>query len=107
MHAPARSSPRLLSRLVLLAVGIALGAGVATAHFLGLLTPVYHRLGLHSLHVQPNQSQGAETMAGGGHAGHAGHGGMSMPRAGGGEPSQIAGYSVVQISPERQQRIGV
>jgi Cu(I)/Ag(I) efflux system membrane fusion protein len=46
-------------------------------------------------------------MAGGGHAGHAGHGGMSMPQGGGGEPSQIAGYSIVQISPERQQRIGV
>jgi Cu(I)/Ag(I) efflux system membrane fusion protein len=32
---------------------------------------------------------------------------MSMPQAGGGEPSPTPGYSVVQLSPERQQRIGV
>jgi Cu(I)/Ag(I) efflux system membrane fusion protein len=32
---------------------------------------------------------------------------MSMPQVGGGEPSKIPGYSVVQISPERQQLIGV
>jgi Cu(I)/Ag(I) efflux system membrane fusion protein len=32
---------------------------------------------------------------------------MSMPQAGGGEPSEIPGYSVVQINPDRQQLIGV
>ena len=39
MEAQARPPRRLVSRLVLLAVGIALGAGFATAHFTGLLTP--------------------------------------------------------------------
>jgi Cu(I)/Ag(I) efflux system membrane fusion protein len=32
---------------------------------------------------------------------------MSMPQTGGGEPSPIPGYSIVEISPERQQLIGV
>jgi Cu(I)/Ag(I) efflux system membrane fusion protein len=32
---------------------------------------------------------------------------MSMPPAGGGEPSKLPGYSVVQITPDRQQLIGV
>jgi Cu(I)/Ag(I) efflux system membrane fusion protein len=32
---------------------------------------------------------------------------MTMPQAGSGEPSKIPGYSVVEISPERQQLIGV
>jgi Cu(I)/Ag(I) efflux system membrane fusion protein len=32
---------------------------------------------------------------------------MSMPQAGDGEPSKIPGYSIAQISPERQQSIGV
>jgi Cu(I)/Ag(I) efflux system membrane fusion protein len=110
MEALARPPRRLVSRLVLLAFGVALGAGLATAHFTGHLTPLYHRLWLHSLHGQPDQPQGGDTTASGaraGHAGHAGHGGMSMPQVGGGEPSKILGYSVVQISPERQQLIGV
>jgi Cu(I)/Ag(I) efflux system membrane fusion protein len=95
---------------VVLAFGAALGAGLATAHFTGLLTPLYHQLGLHSLHGELDQPQGGDTVASGAHAGHAehaGHGGMSMPQVGGGEPSKIPGYSVVQISPERQQLIGV
>jgi Cu(I)/Ag(I) efflux system membrane fusion protein len=107
MEAQARPPRRLVSRLVLLAFGVALGAGLATAHFTGRLTPLYHRLGLHSLHGGPDQPQGGDTAASGAHAGHAGHGGMSMPQVGGGEPSKIPGYSVVQISPERQQLIGV
>jgi Cu(I)/Ag(I) efflux system membrane fusion protein len=50
-------------------------------------------------------------MAGGAHTGHAGHGGMNMPgmemsETGRGEPSKLSGYSVVQISTERQQLIG-
>jgi Cu(I)/Ag(I) efflux system membrane fusion protein len=32
---------------------------------------------------------------------------MSMPQTGGGEPSKVPGYSIVQISAERQQLIGV
>jgi Cu(I)/Ag(I) efflux system membrane fusion protein len=107
MEAQIRPPRRLVSRLVLLITGVALGVGIATAHFTGRLTPLYHRLGLHSLHDGSDQPEGGEAMAGGAHAGHAGHGGMSMPQAGGGEPSPIAGYSVVQISPERQQLIGV
>ncbi len=107
MEAQARPPRRLVSRLVLLAVGIALGAGFATAHFTGLLTPLYHKLGFHSLHGGPDQSQGGEPMAGGAHAGHAGHGGMSMPKTAGGEPSKVPGYSVVMLTPGRQQLIGV
>jgi Cu(I)/Ag(I) efflux system membrane fusion protein len=104
METQARPPRRLVSRLVLLAFGVALGAGLATAHFTGSLTPLYHRLGLHSLHGGPDQPQVGDTAASGAHAGH---GGMSMPQVGGGEPSKIPGYSVVQISPERQQLIGV
>jgi Cu(I)/Ag(I) efflux system membrane fusion protein len=107
MEAQARPPRRLVSHLLLLAVGVALGAGFASAHFTGRLTPFYHRLGLHSLHDGPHQPQDEPTTASGAHAGHAGHGGMSMPPMGGGEPSKISGYSVVPISPERQQLIGV
>jgi Cu(I)/Ag(I) efflux system membrane fusion protein len=107
MEALARPPRRLVSRLVLLAFGVALGAGLATAHFTGLFTPLYHRLGLHSLHGAPDQPQGGDATASGAHAGHAGHGGMSMPQVGGGQPSQIPGYAVVTLSPQRQQLIGV
>jgi membrane fusion protein, copper/silver efflux system len=107
MEAQARPPRRLVSRLVLLAVGVALGAGLTSAHFTGRLTPLYHRLGLHALHDAQDHAEGGEPQAGGAHAGHAGHSGMSMPQMGGGEPSKLPGYSVVQISPERQQLIGV
>jgi Cu(I)/Ag(I) efflux system membrane fusion protein len=107
MEAQARPPRRLLPRLMLLIFGMALGAGLTMAHFTGRLTPVYHRLGLHSLHQEPDQSQNAGPMTSGTHAGHAGHGGMSMPQTGGGEPSKIPDRAIVQISPERQQRIGV
>jgi Cu(I)/Ag(I) efflux system membrane fusion protein len=107
MEAQARPPRRLVSRLALLVVGIAVGAGFATAHFTGRLTPLYHQLGLHGLHGSSAQSEENEPLTGAAHAGHAGHGGMSMLQVGGGEPSKIPGYSVVQISPERQQLIGV
>ena len=107
MEAHAHTPRRLISRVVLLALGIVVGAGLATAHFTGRLTPLYHELGLHSLHSSSEQPEGGEPMPSGMHAGHAGHGGMSMPQAGGGQPSKIPGYSIVQISPERQQLIGV
>jgi Cu(I)/Ag(I) efflux system membrane fusion protein len=95
---------RLVSRLALLGFGAALGAGLATAYFTGNLAPVYHKLGFHSLHGAADQPEEGKPMTSGGHAGH---GGMTMPRVGAGEPSKIPGYSVVQISPERQQLIGV
>jgi Cu(I)/Ag(I) efflux system membrane fusion protein len=101
------SRPRVMLRLVLFALGLAMGMGIGTAHFTGRLTPLYHKLGLHSLHGGPDRSEGDAPMTSGGHAGHAGHGGMSMPQTGSGEPSQIPGYSIVQINPERQQAIGV
>jgi Cu(I)/Ag(I) efflux system membrane fusion protein len=107
METPTRPPRQLVTHLVLLAAGVAAGAGLATAHFTGRLTPLYHKLGLHPLHAGSEQAEEAEPMAGAAHAGHAGHGGMSMPRVGSGEPSQIPGYSVVPISPERQQLIGV
>jgi hypothetical protein len=110
MEAQARPSRRLISRLALLAVGLALGGGLASAHFTGRLSPLYHRLGLHSFHDGSGQPEGGGLQTGAppaGHAGHAGHGGFSVPQGGGGEPSTIPGYSTVQLGPERQQLIGV
>ena len=108
MEAQTRPLRRLASRLVLLAVGVALGATLVAAHFTGRLTPVYHSLGLHWLHDGSNQSEdGKESPPGGAHAGHAGHGGMSMPQTDRGEPSSIPGYSIVKITSDRQQLIGV
>jgi Cu(I)/Ag(I) efflux system membrane fusion protein len=104
-HPPRRVLPRqILSSLFLLALGVAAGAGLVWAHFAGHLTPFYHTLGLHSLHQQTDQPAESSQVT---HGGHAGHGAMSMSQPGGGQPSKIPGYSVVQISPERQQRIGV
>jgi Cu(I)/Ag(I) efflux system membrane fusion protein len=70
------------------------------------LTALYHRLGLHALHAGPDQPDSGQPQAGA-HAGHAGHGGMSVPQVGGGEPAKIPGYSIVQITADRQQLIGV
>jgi Cu(I)/Ag(I) efflux system membrane fusion protein len=99
-----RSGRGALSVLVILAIGMAAGAGLVWAHFSGRLAPLYHMLGLHSAH------QHADHPANGGQpgmGGHAGHGGMSMPKPEGGEASPIPGYSIVKISAERQQRIGI
>jgi Cu(I)/Ag(I) efflux system membrane fusion protein len=93
-----------LSSVVVLLLGIAIGGGLVAAHVSGLLNPLYHRLGLHAMHEQEDQAAGVGS---GGHAGHAGHGGMSMPQQGGGEPSKVPGYSIVKITPERQQLISV
>lgn len=104
--------------MLILFVGIAIGLAVGVAHFTGRLAPVYHRLGLHSLAMQAEQHGQA------GHAAmdHAGHEGMStadmpdmpgMPgmkmsrMPGKAEPSKLPGYSIVKITPERQQLIGV
>jgi Cu(I)/Ag(I) efflux system membrane fusion protein len=100
MDAPRRPGRGCLSRLLLLAAGLAAGGGLVAAHFTGLLAPVYHKLGLHSAHDtagQPGRS----------HAGHSGMAGMGGPPGEAGEPSTVPGYAVVKITPERQQRIGV
>ena len=47
MEAQPRPPRRIVSRLLLLAAGVALGVGLATAHFTGRLTPLYHKLGFH------------------------------------------------------------
>ncbi len=107
MEAQARLPRRMVSRLALLMIGAALGAGLATAHFTGRLAPLYHALGLHPLHQGGRPPETGEAMGGSSVAGHAGHAAMSMPPARPGEPSPIPGYSVVHISPDRQQRIGV
>jgi Cu(I)/Ag(I) efflux system membrane fusion protein len=91
----------ILAPLVTLGLGLAVGGGLVAAHFTGLLGPYYHALGLHFAHEQ-HEGQGGAAPTGG----HAGHGGMSMPQ-GSGEPSSIPGYSIVKITPERQQLIGV
>jgi membrane fusion protein, copper/silver efflux system len=74
-----------------LLIGVAAGAAGVWAHYSGHLAPLYHRLGLHAL-------AGAAPAAPGDHEGDAGHAA---------EPSPLPGYSVVQITPERQQLIGV
>jgi Cu(I)/Ag(I) efflux system membrane fusion protein len=91
---------------VLLLIGVAAGVGLATAHFSGSLNSFYHSLGQHWLHHGSNQPEDGG-QASGAHAGHAGHGGMSMPQSDRGEPSSIPGYSVVNITADRQQLIGV
>jgi Cu(I)/Ag(I) efflux system membrane fusion protein len=105
MSAQQHSGRGCLSGLVLLALGIAAGAGLAIAHYTGHLAPLYHKLGMHALHdAAPSGSGGAAPA--GGHGAHAGHGGGSSSQ-GGGEPSPLPGYTLVSITPERQQRIGV
>jgi Cu(I)/Ag(I) efflux system membrane fusion protein len=85
---------------------MASGVGGAWAHFTGRLAPLYHTFGLHSAHQDHQATEGGP--ASGGHAGHAGHDGAGPAMgAGGGEPSQLPGYAVVKITPERQQLIGV
>ncbi len=87
-----------LTLLAGLAVGLIIGAGVLYAHFTGFLAPVYHSIGLHGL---AKQAEYHEDVAEGA-SGHAGHD-MSM----GGESSKVEGYSVVTLTPQRQQLIGV
>jgi Cu(I)/Ag(I) efflux system membrane fusion protein len=98
-------APRgVLFLLAVLTIGIAIGAGLAWAHFTGRLAPLYHKVGLHTGHQHAEQpSEGSSPALGE----HAGHGGMSMPKSEGAEPSKLPGYAVVKITPERQQRIGV
>jgi Cu(I)/Ag(I) efflux system membrane fusion protein len=90
-----------LSLFVVLGIGLVLGGGLVAAHSAGRLAPLYHLLGLHFAHDQQDGLGSTVPMGS-----HAGHGGMSMSQ-GGGEPSAIPGYSIVKITSERQQRIGV
>jgi Cu(I)/Ag(I) efflux system membrane fusion protein len=105
---PTKKQRALPALVIGLLVGIAAGAGVLYAHFSGKLTLLYHSLGLHALAANEASEHAGHGGGGASMTGHAGHGGMSMssmqePA----EPSKIPGYSIVTISPERQQRIGV
>ncbi len=95
----ARPRLRVLAALLL---GVGLGGGAVYAHTSGLLAGLYHALGLHDLAGHPAAHEGARP----GPGSHAGHGGPATPQ-GGGEASKLPGYSVVTISPGRQQLIGV
>jgi Cu(I)/Ag(I) efflux system membrane fusion protein len=90
-----------VSRVLLLVVGMVVGGGLVGAHFGGALTPLYHQLGWHSAHEEGGHASGSGTDA------HAGHSGMGMTQQGGGEPSNVPGYAIVKITPDRQQFIGV
>jgi Cu(I)/Ag(I) efflux system membrane fusion protein len=90
--------------LVWLIVGLAAGAGVIIAYYQGLMNPVLHRLGYHSLMVDTRTNALDSPEGTTGIPGHEGHGGMKMEKA---EPAKIEGYTVVTITPERQQLIGV
>jgi Cu(I)/Ag(I) efflux system membrane fusion protein len=106
MTLQARSARALPALIIGLILGLAIGIAIPIAHVTGRLAPVYHALGLHSLMSATDQPPPEQS----------GMGGMSMPgmpgmnmssNSGTGESSSIPGYSVVQISPERQQLIGV
>jgi Cu(I)/Ag(I) efflux system membrane fusion protein len=92
------------SWLAWLVVGLAIGAGVIVAYYQGFMNSVFHQLGLHSLMVEKpsREAEGPQGMDG--MAGHEGHGGMKVEK---GEAAKIKGYTVVTITPERQQLIGV
>src|SRR6516225_5266572 len=105
---PTKKQRALPALAIGLLVGIAAGAGVLYAHFSGELTPLYHSLGLHALASNEASEDAGHGGGGASMAGHAGHGGMSMSSMQeAAELSKIPGYSIVTISPERQQRIGV
>jgi Cu(I)/Ag(I) efflux system membrane fusion protein len=102
MNTKVRSGRIVIPLLIGIAVGLAVAAAASYVHQSGRLTLVYHALGLHSWASNSDKTSETPAMP----MGHAGHGGMSMPQ-GAGEPAKLPGYSVVTISPERQQRIGV
>jgi Cu(I)/Ag(I) efflux system membrane fusion protein len=97
-----RSGRSTVLVLLALVVGAAGGVGATWAHFTGRLAHLYHTFGIHSAHqAGPGHETGVAL------GGHAGHGTSTAPAAGGGEPSRLPGYSIVTITPERQQLIGV
>jgi Cu(I)/Ag(I) efflux system membrane fusion protein len=89
---------------VCLIVGLFLGAGVAIAHFQGYFSSAYHALGLHSLMVEETHPANRDSSTPAALGGHAGHG--SKP-TGGAEAAKLPGYSIVNLTPERIQLIGV
>jgi Cu(I)/Ag(I) efflux system membrane fusion protein len=105
MATQTRKGWRTWAVFLTLLVGIAAGAGGAWAHYSGLLTPLYHQLGLHAL-------AGAVPAAPPDHE-DKDMSGMNMPGMDMGsvspaaKPSPLPGYTVVKITPERQQLIGV
>ncbi len=100
MSTPTQPQRTRWGLLVTLLVGLLMGGVLLYAHFSGFLAPLYHLLGLHGLAQHAEQHE----LAGPGSTGHAGHGALPAAK---GQPSQVPGYSVVEISPERQQLIGV
>src|SRR6516162_6279613 len=92
------------SWMIWLVVGLAVGAGVIVAYYQGLMNPVFHRLGYHSLMVDTRSNAGESHEGMAGMPGHEGHGGMQVGKS---EPAKIEGYTVVTITPEKQQLIGV
>jgi Cu(I)/Ag(I) efflux system membrane fusion protein len=91
MATQTRKGCGLLTIALAVILGAAAGVGGAWAHNSGLLAPLYHRLGLHDL-------AGAVPAAAPGQEDHAGRAAQA---------SSLPGYTVVQITPERQQLIGV
>jgi membrane fusion protein, copper/silver efflux system len=83
-------------------VGLVLGAGALYAHFSGFLDPAYRLVGL-GAQISEGQKHDASMNPASEHAGHAG---MDM----GGTPNeskQVDGYTLVDVSPLKQQLIGV
>jgi Cu(I)/Ag(I) efflux system membrane fusion protein len=98
-----KPKPRLLLGILF---GLMAGAGAVIAHYNAVFDPLYHKLGWHGLMTgQGHPPQGDDATAAG-HGGHAGHGGMGKPQAKG-EPSNVPGYSIVTLTPEKIQLIGV
>lgn len=113
MPSQPRGTRSLPSLAIGLGLGLAVGVGILVAHVTGRLTPVYHALGLHDLasSSEQTQSSGSNAMSADGQGGMNMPGmnmpGMNMPQESSSEPSNIPGYSLVKVSPERQQLIGV
>jgi Cu(I)/Ag(I) efflux system membrane fusion protein len=98
---PRRSGKGLMLAVGLL-LGLALGIGAAYAHFGGLLDPLYENLGWSASAGEARRAAPGD----GAPTGHEGHGSLSTQTTGG-QPSALPGHSVVTISPDRQQLIGV
>jgi Cu(I)/Ag(I) efflux system membrane fusion protein len=99
---PARRTLLLVTAMVL---GLVVGGGAVYAHFRGVLTPIYHAVGLHR-GAGDHSGHQAGTAAGTAEnpSAHAGHGAAASVTA---PSSKLPGYSVVTIPTDRQQLIGV
>jgi Cu(I)/Ag(I) efflux system membrane fusion protein len=95
-----------VTRIIAVLLGLIVCGVLAAAYLGGMLNPVFHGLGWHSLMVErPAEPTHDGSSAPTGHAGH-GAPGTAAP-AEKAEPSRVSGYSIVSITPERQQLIGV